>query len=165
MKRLRHIIATIAAHHRMVRKSPGMQPYESFARELSTLLDGAESVRFTVGSHPSLYVEVTDDHLADGQIRCFIIMTQTVQVDGAYGRVPQIMFLLSQRDGADIAEPITYENDCTGIRLAAYSLSANGFLIPNDAAIREKVEDLAADAMKEIHARGYFDAQAIRETR
>lgn len=163
MKRLRHIIATIAAHHRVLRKAPPMEPCESFARELNTLLDGGESVRLTAGSHPSLYVDVADDQVADGQIRRFIIVTQSAAVDGVYGRVPQIMFLLSQRDGADIAEPVTYENDRTGVRLAAYTLSATGALIPKDSAIRDQVQDLAAAAMKEIHARGYFGGQAIRE--
>lgn len=137
---------------------------ESFVRELTTLLAGAEFVRLTVDSHPSLCVDIADDHLADGQIRRFIIMTQSDVIEGAYARVPQSMFLLSHRDGTVIAEPVTYENDGTGIRLAAYSLSASGFLIPKDSAIREQVHDLAAAAMKEIHARGYFDGQAIRET-
>ena len=92
-------------------------------------------------------------------------MTQSDVIEGAYARAPQISFLLSEDDGVEAAEPVTYESDRTGEGLSVYSLSGTGTLVPNDRAIREIVDNLAADAMKEIHARGYFDAQAIRETR
>lgn len=142
-----------------------IEQYRIFAEELMALLEGAESVEISVGDHPPLFVDIVDDEISATETRRFIILTQSAVMDGEYTLSPQIGFLFSQQDGLPLAEPVTYQNDRTDTRLAAYQQSPTGEWISNDPAIREQVYDLTAATLKDIRARGCFDARAFRVTR
>lgn len=138
-----------------------MKTYQSFAKDLLQLLDGAQAVRITSDGFMPLSIECIGKD-ADG--REMIALSHTGEQNGDLMRDPEIVFVLHQGPDGLYAEPLSFRNDYAGVMQEVYVYDADGHRTHVHTSRKAELKSFCIMWFRNLKEQGFFGPQAIKLT-
>ncbi len=138
-----------------------MKTYQSFAKHLLQLLNGARAVRITSEGFMPLSVERIGND-ADG--REMIALSHTGEQNGDLMRDPEIVFVLHQGSDGLYAEPISFRNDYMGLLQEIYVYDDAGRRTHVHTARKAELKSFCIMWFRNLKEQGFFGPQAVKLT-
>ena len=137
-----------------------MKTYQTFAKQLLTLLDHDQAVRITVPGFMPLGIE---ELLPTAEGNRQISLAHYGDQNGDAMRDPELVFELIECGDDLLAEPVYFRNDYAAIEQWVYDRGEDGHTIGFRPRLKRDLRIFARTWLRNLRAQGFFDRDATRE--